>query len=290
MKIFLLEADQLVKEQVSKHITQNYEVELKLFEDSKQLIRASVSHYPDMIIFGIDENSKNLFKKLFSFRKSFNTKLIVIVSTRDTKEVYPLEIAHHILYKPFTSEDLDHCLVNYLGAKEMSTTEEIQQEEIQQLDILESNSFDFDVKKNFVCSDTVSMDEVRQELYDDVMVLDYELESSVLPDTIANAREYNKLSHQSFNPEVHVRGKRTELVSNNSNSVLKNYFQKVQNKINKYMSTGDSRLVIPSSAKQEQKTSKLDLSSLKQHQNSSSSEEFSDNVLSVSDFNLKFLD
>ena len=274
MKIFLLESDNLVKEQIVQYIEQNYQVSFSLFEDSRQLLKASVLHHPDMIIFGLNENSKSFFVKLASLRNSFNTKLIVIISFHEKKVHYPLEIAHHILYKPFTTQDLEYCLVNYLGVKENLSTEDIQQDEIRQLDILESNNLNFDLKSNFDVSNKVTMEEVKNELYDDISILDMDVEKKRASD--------NKIF---FNPEVFIQAKDSY---SSHEEILKNYFQKIEHnnqefKIDKNIpNTGSEQVVFGD--KKEQKISSLNLS------NMNNKEKIEDNILSISDFNLKFLD
>ena len=53
----------------------------------------------------------------------------------------------------------------------------LKKEVFQKLDIVEKDNFDFQYKKNFKDNSVVRMEDVRQELYDDINVLDSNVES-----------------------------------------------------------------------------------------------------------------
>ena len=109
-KLFLLETDEALNGQLISYLKNFFDINLENFDSAENLFKASVSQQPEIIIFGINDNSKKLFPKLASFKNSFNTKLIALVSQKEKGYIQSLEITHHILYKPFTFNELDYCL------------------------------------------------------------------------------------------------------------------------------------------------------------------------------------
>ena len=78
-KLFLLETDEALNGQLVSYLKNFFDINLENFDSAENLFKASVSKQPEIILFGIDSNSKKLFPKLASFKNSFNTKLIAIV-------------------------------------------------------------------------------------------------------------------------------------------------------------------------------------------------------------------
>ena len=224
-KLFLLESDNNLSTQLISYLKKFFEVDLENFDSAENLFKASVSHQPEVILFGIDSNSKKLFPKLASFKNSFNTKLIAIVSQKEKGYIQSLEITHHILYKPFTFNELDYCLENCsVDKKKGADDSELKQKIFQKLDIVEKNHFDFQYKQTFKDNSVVRMEDVRQELYDDINVLDSNVESEITQ--TANIFSDAKNKQYQFSPEVKLQAKRTDLREEPA-KVYKNYFKKL---------------------------------------------------------------
>ena len=154
-------------------------------------------------------NSKKLFPKLASFKNSFNTKLIAIISQKEKGYIQSIEITHHILYKPFTFNDLDYCLKNCsVDKKKGEDDSELKQKIFQKLDIVEKDHFDFQYKQTFKDNSVVRMEDVRQELYDDINVLDSNVESELTQ--TANIFSDSKNKQYQFSPEVKLQAKRKD--------------------------------------------------------------------------------
>ena len=120
-KLFLLESDNNLNAQLISYLKKFFDVDLENFDSAENLFKASVSQQPEVILFGIDSNSKKLFPKLASFKNSFNTKLIAIISQKEKGYIQSIEITHHILYKPFSFwEIIAMSLVLKLFLKEAS--------------------------------------------------------------------------------------------------------------------------------------------------------------------------
>ena len=66
-KLFLLESDNNLSTQLISYLKKFFDVDLENFDSAENLFKASVSHQPEVILFGIDSNSKKLFPKLASF-------------------------------------------------------------------------------------------------------------------------------------------------------------------------------------------------------------------------------
>ena len=81
-KLFLLETDEALNGQLVSYLKNFFDINLENFDSAENLFKASVSKQPEIILFGIDSNSKKLFPKLASFKNSFNTKLIAILPKR----------------------------------------------------------------------------------------------------------------------------------------------------------------------------------------------------------------
>ena len=238
-KIFLLEQTAVLRQQVAEYLQNYYQVQLEIFDTAERLFKASISHHPNIIILGIDSHSKDFFPKLKPFKNTFLTKLVATVSQREKKYPYALEIADHILYKPFSLQDLDYCLnslaVSKKAEKDITDTKEIKLEDLDKLDLVERESLDLEYKNTFEKNSTLSMEDVKAELYEDIMVLDTgasknfnQNTSKIKPQSITDLA-------QQFNPEVHYEKKNivdrlsdagTEKTSNPTES-LYNYFQKV---------------------------------------------------------------
>ncbi len=224
-KLFLLESDENLSGQLISYLKKNFDADLENFDSAENLFKASVSQQPEVIIFGIDSNSKRLFPKLASFKNSFNTKLIAIVSQKEKGYIQSLEITHHILYKPFTFNELDYCLVNCaIDKKKEVDNSEFKNQIFQKLDIVEKDNFDFQYKKTFKDRGTVRMEDVCQELYDDINVLDSNVESEF--SQTSNIFSTSKNKKYQFSPEVKLQAKKTDLKEEPAN-IYKNYFKKL---------------------------------------------------------------
>ena len=224
-KLFLLETDEALNGQLVSYLKNFFDINLENFDSAENLFKASVSKQPEIILFGIDSNSKKLFPKLASFKNSFNTKLIAIVSQKEKGYIQSLEITHHILYKPFTFNELDYCLMNCaIDKKKGADNSTLKKEVFQKLDIVEKDNFDFQYKKNFKDNSVVRMEDVRQELYDDINVLDSNVESEC-PRT-SNIFSSSKNQNHQFSPEVKLQAKKTNMKEKPTN-IYKSYFQKL---------------------------------------------------------------
>ena len=224
-KLFLLESDNNLNAQLISYLKKFFDVDLENFDSAENLFKASVSQQPEVILFGIDSNSKKLFPKLASFKNSFNTKLIAIISQKEKGYIQSIEITHHILYKPFTFNDLDYCLKNCsVDKKKGEDDSELKQKIFQKLDIVEKDHFDFQYKQTFKDNSVVRMEDVRQELYDDINVLDSNVESELTQ--TANIFSDSKNKQYQFSPEVKLQAKRKDLKEEPAN-IYKIYFKKL---------------------------------------------------------------
>ena len=69
-----------------------------------------------------------------------------------------------------------NCAIDKKKGADNST---LKKEVFQKLDIVEKDNFDFQYKKNFKDNSVVRMEDVRQELYDDINVLDSNVKANV---------------------------------------------------------------------------------------------------------------
>ena len=210
-KIFLLEQTAVLRQQVAEYLQNYYQVQLEIFDTAERLFKASISHHPNIIILGIDSHSKDFFPKLKPFKNTFLTKLVATVSQREKKYPYALEIADHILYKPFSLQDLDYCLnslaVSKKAEKDITDTKEIKLEDLDKLDLVERESLDLEYKNTFEKNSTLSMEDVKAELYEDIMVLDTGASKNLNQNTSKIKPQSITDLAQQFNPEVHYEKK-----------------------------------------------------------------------------------
>ena len=228
-KVFLLEVDENLNKQLISYLKNFFDINLENFDSAENLFKASVSQQPEVIIFGIDSNSRRLFPKLASFKNRFSTKLIAIVSQKEKGYIQSLEITHHILYKPFTFNELDYCLMNCaIDKKKGANNFTLKKEVFQKLDIVEKDNFDFHYKKTFKDNSVVRMEDVRQELYDDINVLDSNVEGEPPQKTnvLSLLKKPLKDHRHEFSPEVKFQAKRKDL-KEKASSIHRTYFQKL---------------------------------------------------------------
>ena len=297
-KLFLLETDEALNGQLISYLKNFFDINLENFDSAENLFKASVSQQPEIIIFGINDNSKKLFPKLASFKNSFNTKLIALVSQKEKGYIQSLEITHHILYKPFTFNELDYCLKSCAIAKKKGADNtELKKKIFQNLDIVEKDNFDFHYKKTFKDNSVVRMEDVQQELYDDINVLDSNVEGERLqtPNILSSLKNPLKNQGHRFSPEVKLQAKKKDL-KEKSSSIHSTYFKKLS-----ALLVDAKKAEIPSSKEDKNSSDKIasiDLSQKKFHQASSDKAPLEtkkkitsqSGVLSAQDFNINFLD
>ena len=81
-KLFLLESDNNLNAQLISYLKKFFDVDLENFDSAENLFKASVSQQPEVILFGIDSNSKKLLNWLL-LKIVLNTKLIAIISQKE---------------------------------------------------------------------------------------------------------------------------------------------------------------------------------------------------------------
>lgn len=301
-KLFLLEFNLTLREQIADYLKNCYQIQTEVFSSAEQLIRASISHYPKIIIFEINSQSQRFLPKLKAFKNSFGTKIVVVISHKDKKNTQNLEIADYILYKPFTFQDLDFCLANFMVAKnpknEYEKIKQQQLEKINEMDLIEKDSLIVEYRKTFKNNSNVTLEDVKQELYDDILVLDQDIESNPaeIPTQHLHDRENRK-----FDSEIKTVRKGLNIIEKIPEDLYKNYFYKIDpetiqldNLKNKTFAEAKTEEIgtfdFASLNKELQKTNPAIKPPQTKKPSVSPQSKPEDNLMSISDFNLNFLD